>query len=388
MISHEGYYPFGATAWMVEKPETGISYKFIRYSGKEMDVSGLYYYGERYYAPWLQRWISPDPAGSVDGLNLYVFVGNNPMRYVDPDGNTRAEAVIMMTSQFQSAVNEHALQVMNQLHNILHPQGFAKTMILNTVAEGAIWFASTNQGGDLGSGFVEPLVPALLDGMDFVTTSGMVGGAAGGDVSAAMIAPVAEGVGLGFGPLIPQTSTMSVSAIDERLGVTEAVKEIHSWTDVNEQLINPAIISAPDFLVNRVIGSWLSIVPHFLTLFTRAIEAEDIKNRLDPVKIEKIETMLADWKTAVQQRAAWAENAFDAAGTDVIYPANVLPNVNHMTSAQTLAPISRSAMRVQTRTTLNNISRNQAMVAKYKEMGTTDNQYLLRKTRTATKRAG
>nr|WP_236708193.1 RHS repeat-associated core domain-containing protein [Pseudomonas sp. Leaf434] len=60
-------------------PESEIEYRFIRYSGKEMDVSGLYYYGARYYAPWLQRWVSADPAGDVDGLNLYGFVGNNPI---------------------------------------------------------------------------------------------------------------------------------------------------------------------------------------------------------------------------------------------------------------------------------------------------------------------
>lgn len=89
MISHEGYYPFGATAWMIEKPETGVSYKFIRYSGKEMDVSGLYYYGARYYAAWLQRWVSADPAGEVDGLNLYAFVGNDPVGHVDVNGETR-----------------------------------------------------------------------------------------------------------------------------------------------------------------------------------------------------------------------------------------------------------------------------------------------------------
>jgi RHS repeat-associated protein len=35
-------------------------------------ASGLSYYGARYLAPWLTRWISPDSAGAVDGLNLYV----------------------------------------------------------------------------------------------------------------------------------------------------------------------------------------------------------------------------------------------------------------------------------------------------------------------------
>ncbi|VEF12578.1 insecticidal toxin protein [Pseudomonas fluorescens] len=89
VITHEGYYPFGGTAWMAARSAIEAPYKFIRYSGKEMDVSGLYYYGARYYAPWLQRWISPDLAGAVDGLNLYGFVGNNPLSYVDHDGQTR-----------------------------------------------------------------------------------------------------------------------------------------------------------------------------------------------------------------------------------------------------------------------------------------------------------
>jgi hypothetical protein len=30
--------------------------------------------------------ISPDSAGAVDGLNLYVYVGNNPLKYIDPTG--------------------------------------------------------------------------------------------------------------------------------------------------------------------------------------------------------------------------------------------------------------------------------------------------------------
>jgi hypothetical protein len=30
--------------------------------------------------------ISPDSAGAVDGLNLYVYVGNNPLKYTDPTG--------------------------------------------------------------------------------------------------------------------------------------------------------------------------------------------------------------------------------------------------------------------------------------------------------------
>lgn len=86
VISREGYYPFGGTAWQAARSQVEAEYKTVRYSGKERDSSGLYYYGARYYAPWLQRWASADPAGAVDGLNLYGFCGSNPISRTDPDG--------------------------------------------------------------------------------------------------------------------------------------------------------------------------------------------------------------------------------------------------------------------------------------------------------------
>ncbi|MGX1187887.1 insecticidal toxin complex protein TccC [Pseudomonas sp. F-14 TE3623] len=89
LITHEFYYPYGGTAWWATRSVLEAGYKTIRYSGKEMDASGLYYYGARYYAPWLQRWISVDPAGYVDGMNLYEMVGSNPIGYVDWEGETK-----------------------------------------------------------------------------------------------------------------------------------------------------------------------------------------------------------------------------------------------------------------------------------------------------------
>jgi insecticidal toxin complex protein TccC len=83
--SREEFYPFGGTAWEDHRDQSG-AYKTIRYSGKGRDATGLYYYGYRYFAPWLCRWINPDPAGAVDGLNLYCFVGNSPVGRVDRDG--------------------------------------------------------------------------------------------------------------------------------------------------------------------------------------------------------------------------------------------------------------------------------------------------------------
>ncbi|KPU59746.1 RHS repeat-associated core domain protein [Pseudomonas fluorescens] len=85
-ISQEVYYPFGGTAWLAGRHEVETCYKTIRYSGKERDATGLYYYGARYYAPWLQRWLNPDLAGDVDGLNFYRFVRNSPLNFVDRKG--------------------------------------------------------------------------------------------------------------------------------------------------------------------------------------------------------------------------------------------------------------------------------------------------------------
>lgn len=107
VLSQETYYPFGGTATWLPHSKSAGDYKTIRYSGKEMDVSGLYYYGARYYAPWLQRWVSADPAGDVDGLNLYVIVGNNPLTYIDPDGHAadKPSGWIAIATGFKSETN-------------------------------------------------------------------------------------------------------------------------------------------------------------------------------------------------------------------------------------------------------------------------------------------
>lgn len=90
VITYEEYFPFGGTAYQgkrtggVEVPE-----KRYRYTGKERDEeSGFYYHGARYYAPWLARWISPDPVGVGAGLNQYAYVSNNPVKLQDPQGTT------------------------------------------------------------------------------------------------------------------------------------------------------------------------------------------------------------------------------------------------------------------------------------------------------------
>ncbi|WP_437606629.1 RHS repeat-associated core domain-containing protein [Sorangium sp. So ce834] len=87
VIGYEEYHPYGTTAYWSAASGIEVSQRRYRYTGKEKDEeTGLYYHGARYYAPWLGRWTAADPAGTVDGPNLYAYVRGNPIRLRDPSG--------------------------------------------------------------------------------------------------------------------------------------------------------------------------------------------------------------------------------------------------------------------------------------------------------------
>jgi len=89
IISYEEYFAFGMTSFHSANGSfvpTYVSQRCYRYNGKERDEeTGLYYYGARYYAAWLGRWLSCDPSGA-DGPNRYSYVRNCPIRLLDPNG--------------------------------------------------------------------------------------------------------------------------------------------------------------------------------------------------------------------------------------------------------------------------------------------------------------
>ena len=86
LLTYEEYYPYGGTAVWAAKSELEAKYKYVRYSHKERDATGMYYYGYRYYVPWFGRWLNPDPAETINGLNLYRIVKNSPISHCDVKG--------------------------------------------------------------------------------------------------------------------------------------------------------------------------------------------------------------------------------------------------------------------------------------------------------------
>jgi RHS repeat-associated protein len=86
LVNREEYYPFGETSF------GSYSKKRYRFCGKEKDAeSGLYYYGARYYAPWLCRFVSVDPlAGYYPFYTPFQYAGNQPINFIDLDGKEKA----------------------------------------------------------------------------------------------------------------------------------------------------------------------------------------------------------------------------------------------------------------------------------------------------------
>jgi RHS repeat-associated protein len=55
-----------------------------RFSSKEFhEASGLLQYLYRYYDSRLLRWVKRDDIGEIGGINLYAYVGNNPVSEID-----------------------------------------------------------------------------------------------------------------------------------------------------------------------------------------------------------------------------------------------------------------------------------------------------------------
>jgi RHS repeat-associated protein len=92
IISYEEYSPYGSTAFQAVNQDIKAAAKRYRYTGKERDEeTGLAYHGARYFASWLGRWLSTDPAGLVDGPCLFQYSLSNPIAFTDATGMCAGE---------------------------------------------------------------------------------------------------------------------------------------------------------------------------------------------------------------------------------------------------------------------------------------------------------
>lgn len=85
------YAPYGAVSILdaagAAKASSGLLWRQLFQGGRYDSATGLYVFGFRDYDPSAGAWMQRDPVGLAGGdLNLYRFVGNNPVNYIDPTG--------------------------------------------------------------------------------------------------------------------------------------------------------------------------------------------------------------------------------------------------------------------------------------------------------------
>jgi len=84
LINQYGYTPFGKLRGKIENIPQPFTY--VGQYGVMTEADNLYYMRARYYDAQVGRFISEDPIGFAGGLNLYAYVGGNPVNVVDPSG--------------------------------------------------------------------------------------------------------------------------------------------------------------------------------------------------------------------------------------------------------------------------------------------------------------
>jgi RHS repeat-associated protein len=84
-----------------------------KFTGKELDSeTGLYYLGARYYSPVDGIFLSVDPlAGSFPSWGPYVYTLNNPVRLVDPDGNSPEPPVLGFGAYLRMSLGTGGLSI-------------------------------------------------------------------------------------------------------------------------------------------------------------------------------------------------------------------------------------------------------------------------------------
>ncbi|MCU7965871.1 MAG: hypothetical protein KZQ74_01455, partial [gamma proteobacterium symbiont of Bathyaustriella thionipta] len=84
VVNQYGYTPFGKLMGKVEAVPQPFTY--VGQYGVMTEADGIYYMRARYYDAGVMRFISEDPIGMAGGLNLYAYVGGNPVNAIDPSG--------------------------------------------------------------------------------------------------------------------------------------------------------------------------------------------------------------------------------------------------------------------------------------------------------------
>jgi RHS repeat-associated protein len=195
------YEPFGA---LLSTPPSGPI--TLRYTGREHDpASGLYYYRARYYDPEIGRFLSEDPLGFGAGdVNLYAYVGNNPLLTNDPTG----ECALLCTAAIGGVIGA---TISTTSYLLTNNGSVTAGGVLSAAGVGFATGALIGAGGGTATGFVATRVGALFG------STAQAGVQFGGTLE--------TGAASGYGGSVAGqvVDTGSFSAIDQRAAQRTAV---------------------------------------------------------------------------------------------------------------------------------------------------------------------
>ena len=104
VVAHYVFTPFGYT--VVQSGDLSDVFAF-RFSTKYRECEGeLYYYGYRYFVPYVGRWLNRDRIAEYGGVNIYGFCRENPISYYDLNGESAVANAIIAFIAADTAVPE------------------------------------------------------------------------------------------------------------------------------------------------------------------------------------------------------------------------------------------------------------------------------------------
>lgn len=109
IVEINDYYPFGLKH---KYTATTLNHYQYKYNGKELQETGMYDYGARFYMPDIGRWGVVDPlAEEMTSHSPYNYAFNNPIRFIDPDGMSP------IGNDFFSDFEKNDMQKVNEFDN-------------------------------------------------------------------------------------------------------------------------------------------------------------------------------------------------------------------------------------------------------------------------------
>jgi RHS repeat-associated protein len=223
-VAHYEYSPYGAiTVNELANGQTGQPANYY-FTGKELDATGLYFYGARYYDPEIGRFITADTIVQApydpQSLNRYAYCRNNPLNYVDPSGHWWfiVAAIISAVKAVAAAAIATAIA-----HPVLTAIGFAVSMTMggmNAASAGySVW-----QG--IGIGFLSAGIGLGVGGV----AGGGLWGAVAGSFAAGFVggALTAGAQGASFGQALAfgfQTGAISAATAVVTYGAAKVIEK-------------------------------------------------------------------------------------------------------------------------------------------------------------------